>query len=165
MEPGEPEEFRRPPRDPEEGILTRLLVERMLVVGLVMAAGTLAIFIAEGGADPARFGYAQVAALTTMVVFQVFHVGNCRSERRSAFALSPLSNRFLFFGVSASLLLHIGALYAPVTQRLLRVEPLALETWVRIVAVASTVLFAVELHKALRWSLERAVLTRRRPVG
>jgi Ca2+-transporting ATPase len=165
MEPGQPEEFQRPPRDPREGILTRLLIERILVVGLVMAAGTLTIFLLEGGTDELRLGYAQVAALTTMVVFQVLHVGNCRSERRSAFSLSPFSNRFLFFGVGISLLLHIGAMYFPPSQHLLRLEPLEFATWVRIVAVASTVIVAVELHKWLHSSTpERAALPLEEPV-
>ncbi|MBW2282393.1 MAG: HAD-IC family P-type ATPase [Deltaproteobacteria bacterium] len=164
MEPGEPEEFRRPPRDPKEGILSRLLIERTLVVGIVMAAGTLAIFLLEGGTDEARLGYAQVAALTTMVVFQVLHVGNCRSERRSVFALNPFSNRFLLFGVGVSLLLHIGAMYFPPTQHLLRLEPLEMETWMRIVATASTVVVAVELHKWLRGSIGGAALPQEEPV-
>jgi Ca2+-transporting ATPase len=85
-----------------------------------------------------------------MVVFQVFHVGNCRSNRRSVFALSPFSNRFLFFGVGASLLLHIGAMYFEPTQRLLGLQPLELETWMRIVLVALSIVLAVELHKVLR---------------
>ncbi|MEN8181663.1 MAG: HAD-IC family P-type ATPase [Myxococcota bacterium] len=150
MEPGEADEFRRPPRSPTEGILTPRLLERMIVAGLVMAAGTLSIFLIEGGANDQNLAYAQVAALTTMVVFQVFHVGNCRSNRRSAFALSPFSNRFLFFGVGASLLLHIGAMYFEPTQRLIRLQPLELETWMRIVGVALSIVLAVELHKLLR---------------
>jgi Ca2+-transporting ATPase len=77
---------------------------------------------------------------------------NCRSNRRSAFALSPFSNRFLFFGVGASLLLHIGAMYFEPTQRLIRLQPLALETWMRIVGVALSIVLAVELHKLLRRS-------------
>lgn len=158
MEPGEPEEFQRPPRDPREGILSRLLIERMLVVGVVMATGTLAVFLVEGGADEHRLAHAQVAALTTMVMFQVLHVANCRSERRSVFAMNPFSNRFLFFGVGLSLLLHIGAMYFPPSQRLIRLEPLDLATWMRIIAVASTVVVAVELHKWLRRSHEGAAL-------
>jgi Ca2+-transporting ATPase len=150
MEPGEPDEFRRRPRSPTEGIITPPLLERMSVAGLVMAAGTLGIFLIEGGANDENLAYAQVAALTTMVMFQVFHVGNCRSNRRSAFALSPFSNRFLFFGVGASLLLHIGAMYFEPTQRLIRLQPLELETWLRIVLVALSIVLAVELHKLLR---------------
>lgn len=150
MEPGESDEFSRRPRSPREGILTPLLVERMAVAGLVMATGTVSVFLFEGGSSDATLGYAQVAALTTMVVFQVFHVGNCRSQRRSAFTLNPFSNRFLFFGVGGSLLLHVGAMYFEPTQRLLRLQPLELETWVRIVVVALSIVVAVELHKLVR---------------
>jgi Ca2+-transporting ATPase len=150
VEPPDPRRFRRPPRSPREGILSRRLWERLFLTGLVMAVGTLWIFTTEWGGDPERLTYARVAALTALVVFQVFHVGSCRSEERSVFALSPFSNRFLFFGVGLSLILHIGALYVPVTQTLLQLEPLTLESWARIVAVATTVILAVELHKLVR---------------
>lgn len=150
MEPGEADEFRRPPRDPREGILTARLLERMVVAGLVMAAGTLGMFLLEGGAREETLAYAQVAALTTMVVFQFFHVGNCRSEHRSAFALSPFSNLFLFFGVGASLLLHVGAMHFGPLQRLLQLQPLHADTWLRIGGVALSVVLVVELHKLLR---------------
>jgi magnesium-transporting ATPase (P-type) len=138
------------PRSPTEGIITLGLLERMSVAGLVMAAGTLGIFLIEGGANDERLAYARVAALTTMVMFQVFHVGNCRSNHRSAFAMSPFSNRFLFFGVGASLLLHIGAMYFEPTRRLIGLQPLGLQTWLRIVGVALSIVLAVELHKLVR---------------
>ncbi len=150
VEPADPARFARPPRAPTEGILSRRLVERLVLVGLVLAAGTLWIFMTEYAGDPGNLEYARVAALTTMVLFQVFHVGNCRSEERSAFSLNPFSNRFLFFGVGLSLLLHVGALYLPVTQTLLHLQPLTVDSWLRITGVAATVIVAVELHKWLR---------------
>jgi Ca2+-transporting ATPase len=150
VEPPDPARFRDPPRRMTEGILSRRLLERLVVTGLVMAAGTLWVFVGEWGGDPERLAAARVAALTTLVLYQVFHVGSCRSETRSAFAMSPFSNRFLFFGVGASLLLHVGAMYFPPTQVLLQLEPLGAETWLRMAAVATTVVIAVELHKRLR---------------
>lgn len=149
FEPGEPEQRRRPPRPPAEGILSARLLERSAVVGLVMAAGTLGLFVWElrRGADLA---YAQVAALTTMAMFQVVHVGNCRSEHRSVFAKSPFSNPFLFWGVLGSWLVHVLALYLPATQRLLGLEPLRVDTWLVIGATALSVIVAGEAHKRLR---------------
>jgi Ca2+-transporting ATPase len=85
-----------------------------------------------------------------MVVFQAFRVGNCRSERRSAFALSPFSNPFLLFGVGGSLLLHVPAMRLAPTQRLLRLQPLELETWLGRVGIALSVVVVVELHKLVR---------------
>jgi magnesium-transporting ATPase (P-type) len=149
FEPGEKDVLKRPPRRRGEGVLSPLLWERTAVAGAVMCAGTLALFLLEldRGTDLDR---ARTVALTTVVLFQVFHVGNSRSEHRSAFAKSPLSNRFLFVGTIVALTIHIGALYFPPTQFVLRVEPLDAATWLRMIAVASTIIVAMELHKLLR---------------
>jgi Ca2+-transporting ATPase len=149
FEPGEPDVLRRPPRSPQEGIVSRLIWERIGLSALVLGAATLGLFQweLESGASLTE---AQTVALTTLVVFQVFQAGNARSEWRSLFRMSPFSNRLLFLGAAASLLVHAGALYVPATQFVLRVEPIGWDAWLRIVLVASTILVAVELHKALR---------------
>ncbi len=149
FEPGEEDVRRRPPRPRREGVISPLLWERTALVGAVMAAGTLFLFLVER-ASGTSLEEARTIALTTMVVFQVVHVGNCRSEHRSLFAKSPFSNPLLFAGTAAALALHVGALYFGPTQAALRVEPLDLATWAEILAVALTVSVAVELHKRFR---------------
>jgi len=148
FEPGEAGVLERRPRPKGEGIISAMLWQRTALAGVVMAAGTLLLFWWELRTS-GQLGRAQTVALTTMVLFQVFHVGNCRSERRSVFALSPWSNRFLFVATGAALMVHVAALYLPPMQFLLRVEPLDLGTWLRMAIVASTILLAVELHKLL----------------
>jgi Ca2+-transporting ATPase len=150
FEPGEPDVLQRPPRSQKEGILSRLLWERTALAGVVMAAGTLALFRWELDRPGSSLAAAQTVALTTMVLFQVFHVGNSRSERQSILRRSPLSNPFLFVSTAAALSVHVGALYFPPTQFILRVEPIELEAWVRIVLIAASVLAAVEVHKRVR---------------
>jgi len=149
FEPGEEAQFRKPPRSPKEGILSRTQVQRGLVVGLVIAAGTLGMFVWErsGGAT---LDYARVTALTTLVAFQIFHVFNCRSEGLSIFSESPLSNKFLLIGTLLSLAIHIGAMYFPPTQFVLRLEPLTLETWSRLSMIAISVVVVVEIDKLIR---------------
>lgn len=149
FEPGEEEQYRRPPRDPKAGILSRLLIERAVIVGLVMAVGTLGMFVWErdGGAT---LEYARVTALTTLVMFQIFHVFNSRSVQRSIFRKHPLSNRFLFAGTIVSLAIHFGAMYFEPTQTLLRIEPLTMDTWLRLIPIALSILAVVELHKLVR---------------
>jgi Ca2+-transporting ATPase len=149
FEPGERGVRHRPPRRPDEGMITSLLWERTALAGLVMAVGTLALFRWELDRTGSLV-QAQTVALTTMVLFQMFHVGNSRSERLSAFRKSPVSNPFLFIATAAALAVHVAALYLAPTQYILRVEPIGLEAWVRIVLVASTVIVAVELHKLIR---------------
>jgi magnesium-transporting ATPase (P-type) len=149
FEPGEKDVLQRKPRRINEGVVSRLLWERTAIAGLVMAIGTLALFLLELQ-EHGDLGRAQTVALTTMVLFQVFHIGNSRSEHRSAFAKSPFSNPFLLVGTVIALSLHVAALYLPFTQFVLRVEPLDVETWVRMLAVAASILVVVEAHKFLR---------------
>jgi len=97
FEPGKPGVLRRPPRAPQEEIISPLLWERTGVAGLIMAAGTLYLFWWELEAT-GDLGRAQTVALTTMVVFQMFHVGNCRSESRSVFVVNPFLESVPVFG-------------------------------------------------------------------
>jgi Ca2+-transporting ATPase len=146
FEPGEKDVLERPPRPRREGIVSRVLWARTAVAGLVMAVGTLALFLHEWTRTD-DLDRARTVALTTMVLFQAFHVGNCRSEHGSILSKSPFSNRFLFVGTATALAIHVAALYLPPTQYLLRVEPLDLAIWPKMIAVAASVLVAVELHK------------------
>src|SRR5918994_972336 len=156
FEPGEPGVLRRAPRPRTEGVMSRLLWERTLVTGVVMAAGTLTLFRWELDRTGSLAG-AQTVALTTMVLFQMFHVWNCRSNDLSVFQKSPLSNPLLFAAAATAFAIHAGALYVPVTQIILRVEPLGIDAWIRMTAVAASIIVVIEIHK----------LTRRgnRPVG
>ncbi len=156
FEPAEEGVQRRPPRPPGEGVLSVVLWWRTALVGVVMAAGTLVMFDwalqATGSLPEAR-----TVALTTMVVFQAFHLANVRSETRSVFRVGLWSNRLLAVGASVALGVHVVSLYLPPTQLLLRVEPIGLDAWVRIVAVAVSVVVVVEIEKlARRWWDRRA---------
>lgn len=149
FEPPEEDVGRRKPRDPREGVLTRLMIEHIILVGFVLLAGTLGVFawqlVSMAGLDHAR-----TVAMTTMVLFQNFHIFNSRSFTRSFLQMSPLSNRFLFVTIIAALGLHVLALYWGPLQFVLRTEPLSLETWLVMVAVAATVLIFVEVEKGIR---------------
>ena len=151
FEPAEPGVLRRPPRRPGGGVLDRMMWERVVLAGLVMGAGMLAMFRWQLDSS-ASLIEAQTVALTTMVVFQIFQAGNSRSETESVFRRNPFSNKLLSFATVAALGLHAAALYLPPTQYVLRVEPIGLGTWLRIVVVATSILVAMELHKALRRS-------------
>jgi magnesium-transporting ATPase (P-type) len=150
FEPGDKGILNRPPRKRGEGFLSRLLWERTFISGLVMGVGTLGVFYWELSAGT-TLPEARTAALTTLVLFQAFQVGNARSETQSVFLRSPFSNPFLLIATASALLIHMGALYFGPTQYVLRVVPFGdLGTLARIVLVAATIIIAMELHKLLR---------------
>jgi magnesium-transporting ATPase (P-type) len=151
--PAERDVLERPPRPRREGVISRLLWILTVLVGAVMAAGTLPLFLLKLRASD-DIGRARTVAVTTIVVFPVVHVGNCRSEHRSAFALHPFSNPMLLVGTVLALGLHVGAMHRAPTQTLLHLEPLDVTTWMRIDAIVLTAIVAVEAHR---------LIVRRRP--
>jgi Ca2+-transporting ATPase len=140
---------RQRPRAKSDGILSRLLWERMIVAGLVMTAGTLLLFRMEI-LDGASLVRAQTVALTTMVLFQMFQVGMARSDRVSAFRKSVLSNPALLIATLFATGLHAAVLALPMTHRLLHLESLDLATWMKMLLVAAAIIPAMELHKLIR---------------
>jgi len=149
FEPGEEGTLLRPPRDPREGIMSRLLVERTVLVGLIISAGVLFAYFGalRHGASIEK---ARSIAMTTMVFFQFFQVWNSRSEHRSIFRVSPFSNPFLLYSMLAALLAQIAVLYVPAMQWVFRTVPLGKADWLRVLAVSLTVLLAVEIDKWIR---------------
>jgi Ca2+-transporting ATPase len=149
FEPGERGILARPPRRRDEGVMSRLLWERTVLAASAMAAGTLAVFRTQldGGAP---LDEARTAALTTMVLFMAFHVGNVRSEHRSAFRLSPFANPFLLVSAVAAVAVHAAALHWGPTQTVLRVAPIGLDVWLTAGVIALSVVAVGEAHKAIR---------------
>jgi calcium-translocating P-type ATPase len=157
FEPGEKHVLERPPRRRSEDVMSRLLWERTVLAGLVMAAGTFLMFAWELDGT-GSLALAQTVALMTMVVFQMFQAFNSRSEVRSVLRMDPFSNPFLLVSIVGAFLISVAALYIPLTQIILRIEPIGLDAWLRIFAVASTLLVAMEMHKVLRnrWPVARS---------
>jgi calcium-translocating P-type ATPase len=154
FERGEPDVLEHPPRPRGAPVITGALWMRTAMVGLVMAIGTLLVYRWALAQPELSIDQQRAIALTTLVVFQAFHLGSCRSELRSVMQVPLLSNRFLVIAQVAALAVHVAALYLPPTQFVLRVEPFPLQAWALLVAVASSVLVVVEVEKLVRRRVE-----------
>ncbi len=146
FEPGEGDSLRRKPRDPAEPLFNRLMLERIIIATIVVGFGGFSVF-----ATAIYLGWTTEGArnllLLTMVLYENFHIGNCRSETRSAFALSPMRSPVLFFGTIGALLLHVVAMHVPFMQQVLATEPVSMAIWSSVIVVAILIVPAVEWHK------------------
>lgn len=149
FEPGEKDVIKRKPRRLKEGIMSRLMYERSVLVGLIISLGVIVNFVAalDEGLSLER---ARTIAVTTMVLFQFFQAWNSRSELRSVFTISPLSNPFLFYSMVAAFLAQIAVVYVPALQWVFRTEALTLAEWGRIILVSLSVVVLVEIDKFIR---------------
>jgi magnesium-transporting ATPase (P-type) len=149
FEPGEEGIIERPPKDPKEGILSRLLIERTILVGTIISIGVVFNYVMSiRGGDSIE--QARTVAVTTMVFFQFFQAWNSRSEFRSVFHMSVMSNPFLFFSMIGALFAHLAVLYVPALQWVFRTVPISITEWLEILSVASIIVIVVEIDKWVR---------------
>jgi calcium-translocating P-type ATPase len=153
FEPAEGHELARPPRPPAERIFDRVMLERVMLSAFVIggiAFGAYLWLLGRGYApDEARN-----SVLLLMVLFENMQAFNSRSERLSVFRHDPLGNKFLLFGTIAAQLVHIGAMYTPGLREVLGVHPVSAAHWLELLALATTLLAVMELHKL--WRARRA---------
>jgi len=151
FEPGEGDVLKRKPRAPQERIFNRLMIERTVVAAIVVGIigfGAFYWMISRGWEEAA----ARNVLLLMMVLFENFHIGNCRSETKSAFQLSPFRSPILLTGALTAFLLHVAVMNIPFMQGILGTAPVPLVTWLLVAALAVIVVPAIELHKWL-WSV------------
>ncbi|MBR6994963.1 MAG: cation-translocating P-type ATPase [Ruminococcus sp.] len=115
MEPPEKDIMSRPPRRSDEGFFSGGLMRRIVFRGILIGLSTLGSFgtvMRMGGSIEA----CRTAALITLVVSQLIHVFECRSEKRSLFRLNPFGNMKLVGAAALSAAVLAAAVMVPQLQ-------------------------------------------------
>ena len=111
VDPIDPHVMERKPMNPNDSAISPSMIKMMALVSLIMMAGTLSLF--SWYLDHYDLVYAQTVAFSTLMLFQMFNVINCRSERHSIFAIGLLSNPKLLFAITISVAMHLAVIYSP----------------------------------------------------
>jgi Ca2+-transporting ATPase len=150
VDPKSPDLMKHPPRRPEARLLDG---GRLVTIG---AQGVMLGAIALGAFAYSLYGLhqeveqARTVAFTVMVVAQLVHAFNCRSERLSLFQLGLGTNRVLVWAFLLSLVVQVAVLTIPAVATIFKVVPLPIEDWVLMGALGLLPFFIMELIKALR---------------
>ncbi|MCK9150358.1 calcium-transporting P-type ATPase, PMR1-type [Methanobacterium alcaliphilum] len=125
-------------REPErDDILPRKSLLRIIFTGIVMAIGTMALYLYELSLGVSTIK-ATTIAFTVFVMFQIFNVFNCKSR-------TGFSNRFLLIAVAASFLLQVMVIYVPFFQGIFKTTELGLVDWIWIIAVSALILVSEKI--------------------
>ena len=150
VDPADTDLMQRPPRPPQEPFLTRARLLRLFVQGAFIAVITLLAFLYCLYGMDLNLERARTLTFTVMVVAQLFHALNNRSEDRSIFALGLWTNKPLLATVALSALLQaVIVLWSPV-QGVFNVTPFDPEHWVLAFGIGILPLIAMEIWKAAR---------------
>jgi Ca2+-transporting ATPase len=142
--------MRRPPRPPDEPVVTAGRGLLMLCQGSFIAACTLAAFAFVLFAEHEGIERARTAAFVVLSCSQLFHAYNCRSQTASLFTIGLLTNTKLIAATGISFVLQMAVVYLPPLQTVFKTEPLSVFDWVLVIALSSLPLWAMEAFKALR---------------
>jgi Ca2+-transporting ATPase len=138
----------RPPRDPDESIITGDVLKFISGAGILMFLGTILVFwyaLSHGYENEE----ACTLAFTTFVFFQLFNAFNCRSERYPLRTIGVFSNRYLVGAVLLCAMLQLCILYIPSLQSVFDTVPLHPHDWVIVLAVSAMVFVVVEGAKVV----------------
>jgi len=149
LEKAEPGILNRPPRHPNEAIFNRIMIRRIVVGGFYMALLGFALFyyLLESGYDTDS---ARNLTLMLMVLFENVHVFNSRSEHLPIHKINHLQNPLLILSVIVTQIVHITALHIPLTQKLLSVAPIPIETGANLLLLALGLIVVMEIEKWIR---------------
>ncbi len=152
FEPAEAGLMDRPPRAPNEPLLSAFFVWRVLLVSLLMAGAGIGLFLWEldngTGLDSAR-----TMALNAVVMCEVFYLINSRRIFASVLSLDGLfGSRAVLLAIAACLLLQALYTYAPPLQRLFHSTALDAAQWARVVLAGLALFVVAELEK---WLIRR----------
>lgn len=157
LEAMEPDVMRRPPRRPGKPLLSRFMLIRIAIVALIMAGGTIGLFLWEferelmrGTSHAIAVSEAQTMAVTAMVLFQIFYLMDCRSLKFSLGKIGLFSNPPIYLGIAVVLLAQAAFVYLPFMNRWFHSSPLKADAWGLSTVVALSILVLIAIEKWIR---------------
>ena len=147
VDPVDPGVMSRPPRNPDEKVVTKqraflLLVQGAFIAFCSLLAFSFVLFVEKEGIERAR-----TAAFIVLACSQLFHSYNCRSMSESLFKIGILTNKKLILATSVSFVLQMAVVYVPFLQKVFKTEALGVFDWVMVVVISSFPLWAMEAVK------------------
>ncbi|MGI9895414.1 cation-transporting P-type ATPase [Vibrio natriegens] len=159
FEPKEPNLMQRKPRSSKSPLLTSHLIWRVVFVSLILMLGTLSMFVWEMEQQE-NISRARTVAVNTLVMFEIFYLFNTRFILDTAFCRQGLiGNVYVLIAIAVLIVFQACFTYLPLMQVLFGTTALEFDVWLRIVIVASSVLFLVELEKYCLSKIKSSLLS------
>jgi Ca2+-transporting ATPase len=136
--------MKQPPRDKNEGLLSKKFLLKILLSGAVLGISSFAIFqiMLMRGAPVIE---AQTTTFTLMAIMQLLHILNVRRDKIFGIDKSLLQNKTMIVSMLLSVSLQLMVIYVPFLNDVVGTVPLPLIDWVLIITIAviATVLVTI----------------------
>ena len=152
FEPSEEGIMRRPPRDPNESIVSGYLLWRIGFVSFLVACFAIGLFFYELHNGVSLLS-ARTMAVNVLVAGQLFYLFNSRFIMHSSMSVKDLiSNRAAMIAVGLLVFFQLAFTYFPPLQLWFGTEGIRLVDWLLVIGSGVAVFLLVEVEKAVvRW--------------
>lgn len=128
LDPPENDIMMRKPRGAKDNIFSHGLLKLIVARGVFIGLSTLGVFVSimyyTNDVELGRTG-----AFMTLVLTQLVHVFECKSETRNIFEIPLFNNIPLVLAVLCSVIMVVGVVYIPVLQLVFETVPLGMNEW------------------------------------
>ena len=142
----------RPPRDPDEPIMTRINWTELGSYGLLISVATIGAFTVSGGmyAGGLEAEEAVTISFLTLAFAQLWHVFNMREITSGIFRNEVIENLYVWGALSLSALILFGAVYLPGISVVLRTTPIGYEGWLVVFGMSLLPLGVGQIEREFR---------------
>jgi len=143
LDPSEKNIMMRPPRRPDEKIVSRNMTLNIFAIGVLVCIGTLFLF--KYGLRFTGINEARTMVFTGLVVFEIIRLAMVRSQYKTG----VFSNMYLVLAVASSIILQLLVVYIPVLNKIFKTVPLGLLEWAQIITVGLILYISGSITTAL----------------
>lgn len=144
------EEMLEKPREPNEGIFNKLLIQETLVSGTAIGLIVFLFWVYLINYIHMDVGQARGYVLLLMVFMQNIHMFNCRSELKSAFKIPFNNNPFIIVSIMLVLLLQFLVTKNAMLSKILQTTRISVNHIFIIFLLALPILLIMEIFKKLK---------------
>ena len=149
VDPGDKDIMYQRPRPKNEHIFARGLKEKIIIRGSLIGICTVITFL-SGKYYGMSLEASRTLALGTLIMSQLIHVFECRSEKHSIFEINLFTNPYLVGAVLISVTMLCLVMYVPFLSGIFHTVPLNLGQWCIIIFFSGIIAFINSLYLFLK---------------
>jgi Ca2+-transporting ATPase len=142
----------RPPRDPDEPIMTRTHWSELVFYGMLIAVSTIGAFVIASGmyVDGLQSRGAVTVSFLTLAFAQLWHVFDMRDVTSGLVRNEVTENLYVWGALALSSLILFGSVYLPGISLALRTTPIGLDGWLVVFGMSLVPLGVGQLEREFR---------------
>ncbi|QSA95621.1 HAD-IC family P-type ATPase [Methylococcus sp. EFPC2] len=149
FEHAERDVMRRPPRDARESLLSWFFAWRVLMVSVLIMAGSLGLFLWELDRG-SSLETARTMAVSSVVGAEMYYLISSRYLYKTSLSLEGIfGNRYVLIAIAACAALQLAYTHAVPLQALFGSTDLSLDEWLRVAFAGALVFVVAEIEKTV----------------